>query len=248
MTKSPLRYPGGKSKALKYITQYFPDMSRVKEYREPFLGGGSVALHIAKNYPDIDVWVNDLYEPLYNFWCVLRDHPDYLVNSLLDLRDVFSDIPSAKGLYFEARDLIHNMSVDPKDRAVLFFCVNKLSFSGLTEASGFSNKALNHNFTFQNIGRLKEYSKLIQNWKITNLPYEDLFCDDRSVFLYLDPPYDIKSDNLYGSKGRLHKLFDHNWFVANTDVYACLQLISYNTDMESCSQYIGWGEIGRAHV
>ena len=91
------------------------------------------------------------------------------------------------------------------------------------------------------IEKLPGYTEIIQNWKITNLPYEDLFCDDRSVFLYLDPPYDIKSDNLYGSKGRLHKLFDHNWFVANTDVYACLQLISYNTDMESCSQYIGWG-------
>ena len=29
--------------------------------REPFLGGGSVAIHITKKYPDYrDIWVNDL--------------------------------------------------------------------------------------------------------------------------------------------------------------------------------------------
>ena len=37
--KSPLRYPGGKSKAIKQIFSYVP---KFKEFREPFLGGGSV--------------------------------------------------------------------------------------------------------------------------------------------------------------------------------------------------------------
>lgn len=38
MIKSPLRYPGGKSKAIKFIAPLIP---KFKEYREPFLGGGS---------------------------------------------------------------------------------------------------------------------------------------------------------------------------------------------------------------
>ena len=41
--KTPLRYPGGKSRACTKIESYFPDLSKYKEYREPFLGGGSVA-------------------------------------------------------------------------------------------------------------------------------------------------------------------------------------------------------------
>ena len=71
--KTPLRYPGGKSRACTKMDQYFPDLRNYKQFREPFLGGGSVAIHITKKYPTLDIWVNDLYEPLYNFWCVLRD-------------------------------------------------------------------------------------------------------------------------------------------------------------------------------
>ena len=65
--KTPLRYPGGKSRALSKLFQYLPDLKDYDEYREPFLGGGSVALEVSKRYPHLDIWVNDLYEPLYNF-------------------------------------------------------------------------------------------------------------------------------------------------------------------------------------
>ena len=41
--KTPLRYPGGKSRACTKMDQYFPDLSGYVEFREPFLGGGSVA-------------------------------------------------------------------------------------------------------------------------------------------------------------------------------------------------------------
>ena len=71
--KTPLRYPGGKSRACTKMDPYIPDLRDYKEYREPFLGGGSVAIHITKKYPDLNVWVNDLYEPLCNFWKVLQD-------------------------------------------------------------------------------------------------------------------------------------------------------------------------------
>ena len=40
--KTPLRYPGGKSRACVKMDQYFPDLSNYVEFREPFLGGGSV--------------------------------------------------------------------------------------------------------------------------------------------------------------------------------------------------------------
>ena len=46
--KTPLRYPGGKSRACVKMDPYIPDLRDYKEYREPFLGGGSVAIHITK--------------------------------------------------------------------------------------------------------------------------------------------------------------------------------------------------------
>ncbi len=59
--KTPLRYPGGKSRAVVKMDPYFPDLREYEEFREPFLGGGSVAIHITKKYPDLTIWVNDLY-------------------------------------------------------------------------------------------------------------------------------------------------------------------------------------------
>ena len=81
--KTCLRYPGGKSRAVTKMDPYFPDLRNYDEFREPFVGGGSVAIHITKKYPNIKIWVNDLYEPLVNFWQVLQTFPD-------DLRDTLS--------------------------------------------------------------------------------------------------------------------------------------------------------------
>ena len=84
--KTPLRYPGGKSRACTKLDQYIPNLDEYKEYREPFLGGGSVAIHITKKYPHLDIWVNDLYEPLYNFWCELRDNGRKVRDELVQLK------------------------------------------------------------------------------------------------------------------------------------------------------------------
>ena len=59
--KTPLRYPGGKSRAISKMEQYFPDLRDYKELREPFVGGGSVALYLCQKYPHLNIWVNDLY-------------------------------------------------------------------------------------------------------------------------------------------------------------------------------------------
>ena len=77
--KTPLRYPGGKSRAVKKMVQFLPDLQDYSEYREPFLGGGSFALYITQTYPHMDVWVNDLYEPLYTFCKTLQRCGDKLL-------------------------------------------------------------------------------------------------------------------------------------------------------------------------
>ena len=62
---TPLRYPGGKSKWTKLLYEYLPNMGEYKEWREPFLGGGSMSIEITKKFPDMKIWVNDLYPALF---------------------------------------------------------------------------------------------------------------------------------------------------------------------------------------
>ncbi|BCU99200.1 MAG: restriction endonuclease subunit M [uncultured marine virus] len=226
--KTPLRYPGGKSRACTKLDQFFPDLRDYKEYREPFLGGGSVAIHITKKYPHLQVWVNDLYEPLVNFWKTLQDDGYALYKRLQELKSRYPDRGSAKGLFLEAKELVNDDSVSPLYRACAFYVINKCSFSGLTESSSFSAQASDNNFSMRGIEKLTGYSDIIKDWKITNLRYQELLSDDKETFLYLDPPYEIGS-NLYGKKGSMHKGFDHDGFATICDRFISPQLISYNS-------------------
>ena len=239
--KTPLRYPGGKSRACTKLDQFLPDLREYDEYREPFLGGGSVAIHITKKYPHLKVWVNDLYEPLVNFWQVLQKDGVTMKNKLLELKTRCPDPASARVLFQESKQYLDNNNTDSLWRAVSFYIVNKCSFSGLTESSSFSKQASDNNFSFRGIEKLPEYSKIIAKWHITNLTYEELFDEssERHAFVYLDPPYDIK-DNLYGKKGAMHKRFDHDTFATDCDLCSMDCLISYNANQLVKDRFKSW--------
>ena len=244
--KTPLRYPGGKSRACTKLDQFIPDLRGFKEYREPFLGGGSVAIHLTKRYPHLNVWVNDLYEPLINFWKTLQDDGYKMYKRLQELKSRYPDQASAKGLFLEAKELVNDNSISPLYRACSFYIINKCSFSGLTESSSFSKQASDSNFSMRGIDRLPGYTKIIENWKITNGRYQELFTDDKSTFTYLDPPYDIGS-NLYGRKGNMHKSFDHDAFATVCDRFVGPQLISYNSSQLVKDRFKGW-EVGEFNL
>ena len=245
--KTPLRYPGGKSRAVVKLFQFFPDLSTYKEYREPFIGGGSVAIEVTKRYPDIEVWVNDLYEPLYNFWCELQHNGSEMQKELVNLKGVHCNPDSARCLFQSMKDVINDPEESKITRAVAFYIVNKCSFSGLTESSSFSEQASESNFSLRGIQRLSEYQELIQSWVITNLSYERMLSDEKNVFTYLDPPYDIK-DNLYGKKGGMHKRFDHDQFASDCDTFTSPMLISYNSSQLVKDRFKEWTAGEFAHT
>ena len=239
--KTPLRYPGGKSRAVKKINPYITDLSSYRQYREPFLGGGSVAIHISKMYPKLDIWVNDLYEPLVNFWTQLQESGQDLQDIIMDYKSshLGNNPNAARQLFNNAKDWVNDKTKNNIDRAAAFYIVNKCSFSGLTESSSFSPRASVSNFSVRGISKLNEYSKLIQHWKITNESYEKLLTDDDNVFVYLDPPYDIK-DNLYGKKGDMHKRFDHDKFAEDCSNHKSKMLVSYNSDQLVKDRFKDW--------
>ena len=232
--KTPLRYPGGKSKAIKTLSQWYPKI--ISEYREPFIGGGSIAIDITKSNPDIPVWINDLYVPLYNFWTQLRDRGEELSERVreekqrtLDAGDRDKVTEKAKELFNKYKEEID--TYNDFEKAVAFFIMNKCSYSGLTENSTFSPTASNSNFSLVGADKLKEFSELIKHWKITNIDYSEVMKAHGSdnTFVFLDPPYDIK-DFLYGKNREMHKSFDHDRFA--DDVYNCIHkfMITYNVN------------------
>jgi len=237
--KTPLRYPGGKSRAITKMAHYLPEMSMYNEYREPFLGGGSVALYMTKQFPHLKVWVNDLYKPLANFWQTLQHEGDEITTRLRTFKTAYSTPEKAKDLFLESKELVNDASASVITRAVSFYIVNKCSFSGLTESSSFSKQASESNFSLRGIEKLPEYSKLIENWKITNLSYEELKTDNKNIFTYFDPPYEIGIP-IYGKRGDMHKYFDHDKFASDCDGQTNHQMISYNSTQVIRNRFKNW--------
>jgi DNA adenine methylase len=78
IVKSPLRYPGGKYRAIELITSLVP--SGVTELVSPFFGGGSIELNCAAN--GIRVYGYDSFKPLVAFWKLLQSDPQCLAEQV----------------------------------------------------------------------------------------------------------------------------------------------------------------------
>lgn len=207
MIGSPLRYPGGKSRSVEKITSLIPSF---EEFREPFVGGGSVFINLKQKFPDKKFWINDKYAELATFWQILQDDSESLFEQIRNWRREFSD---GKELFYFLREKIKDCN--KIETAAAFFVFNRITFSGTTEAGGFSLQAFEKRFTDSSIERLKLIPQILREVKITNSDYESVVnAEGENVFLFLDPPYFSAANSaLYGKNGGLHKTFDHERFA-----------------------------------
>jgi DNA adenine methylase len=222
MIKSPLRYPGGKSRAVETIAKLIPDFD---EFREPFLGGGSVFVYVKQRYPNKMFWINDLYSELYKFWMMTQKDVDALIKKIYEWREKYS---VGKELYRFLNENLENFN--DLERAAAFFVYNRITFSGTTLSGGYSEGAFTGRFTESSIQRLNHFAKVVNGSTITNYDYEEIIKKEGdNVFIFLDPPYySATKSALYGKNGNLHKTFDHIRFAENMKKCPHKWLITYD--------------------
>ena len=246
LAKSPLRYPGGKSRALKQILPLIP--ANISEFREPFVGGGSVFFAIRSLFQNRikSYWINDLNYDLYCFWKQVRDNAPELVEALAKTRvtatdghALFKELTQAKDELNRDRDLLCEFQ-----RAVRFFILNRITFSGVVDSGGYSQSAYEKRFTDSSIERVKNICPYLSRVEITNGDYSDaLFQEGDGVFIFLDPPYWKATDSkLYGVRGKLHTAFDHEQFAENMRKCSHRWLITYD-DSPAIRELFNFAEI-----
>ena len=192
--KTLLRYPGGKSRAVKVLMEHIP--KDIKEVCSPFFGGGSLEIALANN--GVNVKGYDAFLPLVEFWQEAIHNPIQLSEECLKY------FPLKKEEFYEIQKQIEFQN-DKLKRAAMFYVLNRSSFSGSTLSGGMSPG--HPRFTNSSIERLREFKS--KNISVEHMDFSDSIKQNKDVFLYLDPPYLIKS-NLYGKKGDMHADFDHN--------------------------------------
>ena len=206
----------------------------ISEYREPFVGGGSVFFAIRSLFHSRikTYWMNDLNYDLACFWQQVRDNSPALVETLeamhtnaTDGRALFTELTADKDELNQNRDMLSEF-----ERAVRFFILNRITFSGVVDSGGYSPSAYAKRWTTSSIARVAQVAPYLGNVKITCGDYADvLFHDGEDVFLFLDPPYwKATASKLYGLRGSLHTAFNHAQFAENMKKCPHKWLITYD--------------------
>ncbi len=220
--RSPLRYPGGKSRAIAYILPLIP--KHEKKLCAPFLGGASVELACTTS---MEVSGSDVFEPLVNFWRALLNNQEALVERVEHCYPLSTAaFYRLKNKYFEIPDSL--------EQAAAFFVLNRASFGGLTLSGGMQRK--HPRFNQAAIERLRSFQ--VSNFSVACMDFRESTANNRESFLYLDPPYKTKY-HLYGYKGNAHKGFDHTALAA---ILAKRErwILSYNDCPEIREMYNGY--------
>lgn len=238
--KSPLRYPGGKSRLIKQILHFMPE--ETQDYREPFLGGGSVLFHLMEANPNLTFHASDKFDLLFKFYWQLQQSPNELAKTIQYLKARWI----GRDLFEHSRALL--VTGNDIQRAAALYTLNRITFSGLTLSGGYSQASYDGRFKDSHIEKCRDLGTKLENVKFHPTSYEHLmFMPGQDVWLYLDPPYDIKSSNLYGIAGSQHKDFDHEKFADDCKKCRHKFLVTYNSS-DNIKNLFKWANIQDVNV
>lgn len=216
---SPLRYPGGKTRACKIIHEVICnhfELERFDTLVSPFFGGGSFEFFFQNKYK-CHLVVNDKFVPLYNFWEQVKTNKELLCDSLFDITSVskeeFGEFRKSI-LEFSRNQMDSDIKIPQEDKlinSVRYFIINRCSFSGATLSGGFSGEASSKRYTPSSIERIRALD--LTDTEIHNLDFERFILNHRGdhTLMFLDPPYYLEKtkSKLYGNNGDMHEHFDH---------------------------------------
>jgi DNA adenine methylase len=155
--------------------------------------------------------INDLNTDVYCFWKTLQKNPKTLVKAITQIK---KDCKDGRRLYSK---LAISDASGVFGRALRFYILNRITYSGTSDSGGYSDESFKKRFTSSKIEALLPLSRLLKNAKITNENYDQILLEEgKDVFIFLDPPYwNARNFPLYGKNGNLNKFFDHKQFAEN---------------------------------
>jgi DNA adenine methylase len=194
------RYPGGKSKLLEPINRVlYPVIRETGAFAEPFVGGGSVLVQVAKDFPNIKLYANDKDPYMYAFWKMLEDDNEKEIGLLYVLLRQKPTVNMFKSL----RD--NPPAIDRASVAHYAVFFNRTTFSGIQTSGPIGGYEQSGKYKIgcrYNADRLiKEFEDLRALFrgrlKVSNSDCVKFLADTPEVATYLDPPYFVKGKDLY---------------------------------------------------
>ena len=258
--QSIFRYPGGKTKpqVREWITSYCP--KGMREYREPFVGGGGIffafrsenecettgRLKLSTPSRFERYWLNDRHEGLIAVYEALRDRPDEFIAACKAIEPEREDDPlteagvrNGQPTNKRLKGVFDSLKLNPDcDQALRYFFVNRT-----VHGSGRVNYDIPSRLYFSNPsgwnivrnGSLDKAAAVMQGVKITCGDYATVFdAPGKDVWIYADPPYVVNSNLQPSSQIYQHSftMDDHRRFAEVVKRCKHKVCVSYDDDEE----------------
>lgn len=200
---TPLRYPGGKARLGAWLSEIISANNLGDAcYVEPYAGGAGAALYLLSNSFVPQIWINDADPVIYSFWWTLLNENDWLIESIKNEEITIENWRKHKSI-IEYPD-------DKETREIGFsaFFLNRSNRSGIIKGGviGGINQSgkykIDARFNKEKlIKRINKIYKLKDSIKISNFDalkvIELIKKSKEKYFIYFDPPYFNKADQLY---------------------------------------------------
>ena len=208
MTKAKpfIKWVGGKTQLIEQLDALLPaDFGNWNDvtYIEPFVGGGAMLFYMLQRYPNIrHAVINDVNPDLTTCYRIVRDMPEELITSLLEIQDSYNALQTEerrKEFYLAVRDRYNEKNLNPLENTTKFFFLNRTCFNGLYRV----NKKGLFNVPFGKYSNpqicdpdtIRKDSEVLQRVEIMTGDFDATFNRAQGYTLfYLDPPYRPLSD------------------------------------------------------
>lgn len=201
---SPLRYPGAKWRLEKFVNSILITNNLANgHYAEPFAGGASLAISLLLQNFVSDIHLNDLDKSIYAFWHSVLEDTDNLIK-------LISDTPVSMDTWHKQKSIqIHKNNASLIELGFSTFFLNRTNRSGILNAGVIGGKNQTGNWKMdarynkdnliQRIIRIADKKKSIHLYNLDAIEFLQK-CDSslpEKSFIYLDPPYFVKGQDLY---------------------------------------------------
>lgn len=197
-----IKWAGGKGQLLEQLDAYLPEDfgdRRNVTYIEPFVGGGAMLFYMLQRYPNIrHAVINDVNPDLTTCYRTVRDTPEELIASLLDIQNAYNALQTEEArreFFLAARDRYNEKNLNPIENTTKFIFLNRTCFNGLYRVNrkGLFNVPFGKYVNPQicDPATIRRDSELLQRVEILTGDFEATLdhVGDGYNFFYFDPPY-----------------------------------------------------------
>jgi DNA adenine methylase len=228
----PFRWAGGKFYALKILERFWKKIEH-DEYREPFLGGGSVFW--AKEKADIN-WINDIDEELVFTLEFISNFKQR--DSLLELFE--DEAEASRERHAKVKEYKPSSDLE---KAYRYYYLNRTSYSGKMKNPSWGYKPKRSLPPPRWKERIIPCSEKLQGVNLTSLDFEELIqapAQGKKVLMFLDPPYfKAKQENHYVKS---FKMDDHARLAAVLKKTKHKFFLTYD-DCDEIREFYSWANI-----